>query len=166
MYNKFVRIWQAKKTQYWPDFSPENRDFPACSINIASCRDETSPRGYFAYLLAVKDLSTLGAFSVTVPDKEIYLNLGVLRVDFLEGKIKRNHIHIFNNNNNNNSTTEQHHTSKRIKTYGKKSELFKKKLNNNNIPYHLLVVGHKRVQKNFFAKFQNVLRNCQMKMKI
>lgn len=93
----FDRKEQAKKTQYWTDFSldaPENRGSLACSIYAVSCRDETSPGAFFAYLLAVKDLSTLGAFSVTMSDKEIYLNLRVLRNDYCKGKIERNNTYI------------------------------------------------------------------------
>lgn len=123
VYNKFVWKEQAKKTQYWPDLSPENRDSPACSINIVSCRDETSPGGYFAYQLAVKDLSTLG-FSVTMSDKEIYLNLGVLKIDFCEGKIKRNHIHILKNKIKKKNLHNRTSHKQKNKNVGKKSELF------------------------------------------
>lgn len=89
VYNSFVRKEQTEKTQDWPDFSvdaPENRDSPANNIHAVSCRDETSPVGYFAFLFAVKDLSVLRAFSVIIPDKEIYLSLAVLSIKSVKEK--------------------------------------------------------------------------------
>lgn len=76
VHNLYVRKEQAKTTEYLPDFSvdaPENRDSPTSNIYSVSCRDETSPGGYFAFLLAVKDISALKAFLVSVPDKKIHL---------------------------------------------------------------------------------------------
>lgn len=89
MYNSFVKKEQTEKTQDWPDFSvdaPENRDSPANNIHAVSCRDETFPVGYFAFLFAVKDLSVLRAFSVIIPDKEIYLSLAVLSIKSVKEK--------------------------------------------------------------------------------
>lgn len=74
MHNSFVRKEEAEKTQYLPNFfvhAPENRDSPTSSVHAVSCRDKTSPGGYFAFLLAVKGILVLRAFLVSVPDKEI-----------------------------------------------------------------------------------------------
>jgi len=72
-----VRKERAEKTEYLPDFAvdaPENRYSPTSSIHAVSCRDETPPGGYFSFLLAVKGISVMRAFLVSVPDKEIYLS--------------------------------------------------------------------------------------------
>lgn len=92
MHNPFVRKEQSEKTEYLPDFSvdaPENRDSPTSNFCAVSCRDETSPGGYFAFLLAVKGILVLRAFLVSVPDKEIFLSLSVLSIHFCEGKKKK-----------------------------------------------------------------------------
>lgn len=47
---------RRQRTEYLPDFSvdvPENRHYPTSSIRAVSCRDETSPGGYFAFPLKV-----------------------------------------------------------------------------------------------------------------
>lgn len=95
MQNSFVRKEQAKKTEYLLDFSvdaPENRDSPTSSSHAVSCKDEISPGGYFAFLLAVEGISVLRAFLVLVPDKGIYLSLAVLSIHFFEEKKKINQV--------------------------------------------------------------------------
>lgn len=49
-------------------------DSSTSNIPVVSCRDETSPGGYFAFLLAVKGILVLRAVLGSVPDKEMYLS--------------------------------------------------------------------------------------------
>lgn len=111
MHNSFVRKEQAKKTEYLLDFSvdaPENRDSPTSSSHAVSCKDEISPGGYFAFLLAVEGISVLRAFLVLVPDKGIYLSLAVLSIHFFEEKKnKSGETKLRSTKNPNNQTTKR-----------------------------------------------------------
>lgn len=68
MYNSFVREEQAENTKYLPYFCvdvPANRDSPTRRIHAVSQRDETSPGGYFAFLLPVKDVGSENIFNIS-----------------------------------------------------------------------------------------------------
>lgn len=139
VHNSFVRKEQAKKTEYLLDFSvdaPENRDSPTSSSHAVSCKDEISPGGYFAFLLAVEGISVLRAFLVLVPDKGIYLSLAVLSIHFFEEKKnKSGETKLRSTKNPNNQTT-------------------KRRVKNNNAPRPHFVWSLTTVQKIILVDFK------------